>query len=123
MNCGFAALTGILSRKSTLLPFLCQSPMAVPCRIDMPGFKDFMEGLTKETGQPLSIMSELLILSGLEMQTLQSGSALDSKIEVDAHTAHCLPLNSFAPYKSTPHEAAVESNPLGYRSSHIVAEQ
>ena len=44
-----------------------------------------MDGLTRETGQPMSIMSELLILCGLEMQTSQSGSALENRIKVDAH--------------------------------------
>lgn len=58
----------------------------------MAGFKGFMEGLTKETGQPMSIMSELLILCGLEMQTAQSGSALESEIKVSTHysTVSCI---------------------------------
>ena len=45
-----------------------------------------MDGLTKETGQPMSIMSELLILCALEMQTSQSDSALESQIKVDGHS-------------------------------------
>lgn len=52
-------------------------------RFSEEGFKGFMEGLTKQMGQPFSIVSELLLLCGLEMQPLsKSDSALVKEIQV-----------------------------------------
>lgn len=55
----------------------------LPCRLDYDGFEAFVDGLTKQMGQPMAIVSELLILCGLQMQTgSQGGSELANKIKV-----------------------------------------
>lgn len=66
-------------------------------RVDIKGFKTFIDTLTKQMGQPFSLVSELLILCGLEMQTLpESGSALVKEIQVSPSP---LSLYWYTPFK------------------------
>lgn len=72
----------MISRSTLLEIAFAADSLANLRRIDKMGFKGFLDNLTRETGQPISIMSELLILCGLELQTAHSGSALESEIKV-----------------------------------------